>query len=514
MDAPPTLLALRHPRGRRRDRHPRRPGHHDRRAARRPTGSELRLGPAGSTDSASSIRRVVDAVFADNAEHPPLGRWLLGIASTLGEPFEPWLGGFDAFSVHAGRLAPALAFAFLVALVSGEAARRGNLAAGAAAGFSMLAMPRLFAHAHLAALDTFLCLFWTWSFLAALRAFEGPRPLRNASIAGLIWGLALLTKIHAWLLPPIVALIAFRALKPGRALAALALWTSFGLLAFFAGWPWLWYDSAARFRGYLLGTALNRMSLRVQYFGQVYGDRAVPWHYPWFYFAVTVPIGLHLLGMLGIGRGLKTDRLTLPVAAAILLFLVLFSTNVAVYDGERLFLVVFPLWALMIGKGFAGLLDRARGRPAVRVALIGLLLAQGFGTASMHPFGLSYYNALVGGLPGADRLGLELTYWGDSVDPALIDHLARIADRGDSAALAPTLHHLQATATLRPSLVEKEVRLDDESAVGRDRWVVVYRRLAYWNPALSAITQTKPRFVRSRQGVWLSGVWERPAPGP
>src|SRR2546423_9937711 len=33
-------------------------------------------------------RRVVDAVFGDNAEHPPLGRWLLGLASTLGEPFE------------------------------------------------------------------------------------------------------------------------------------------------------------------------------------------------------------------------------------------------------------------------------------------------------------------------------------------------------------------------------------------------------------------------------------------
>src|SRR5512135_488668 len=29
-------------------------------------------------------RDVVDAVYRDDAEHPPLGRWLLGIASTLG----------------------------------------------------------------------------------------------------------------------------------------------------------------------------------------------------------------------------------------------------------------------------------------------------------------------------------------------------------------------------------------------------------------------------------------------
>src|SRR5205823_8446888 len=38
-------------------------------------------------------RAVVDAVFRDNAEHPPLGRWLLGVASTLGEPFEVLLMG-------------------------------------------------------------------------------------------------------------------------------------------------------------------------------------------------------------------------------------------------------------------------------------------------------------------------------------------------------------------------------------------------------------------------------------
>src|SRR4051812_24996193 len=40
-------------------------------------------------------REVADAVFRDNAEHPPLGRWLLGIASTLGEPFEVLLRGKD-----------------------------------------------------------------------------------------------------------------------------------------------------------------------------------------------------------------------------------------------------------------------------------------------------------------------------------------------------------------------------------------------------------------------------------
>src|SRR5215468_8709813 len=66
-------------------------------------------------------RAVVERVFRDNAEHPPLGRWLLGIASVLAEPFEVLVKGPDPTEhyVLAGRLAPALTFAALVGLVAG-----------------------------------------------------------------------------------------------------------------------------------------------------------------------------------------------------------------------------------------------------------------------------------------------------------------------------------------------------------------------------------------------------------
>ena len=65
-------------------------------------------------------RKVVDRVFRDNSEHPPLGRWLLGIASELGEPVEVLWKGPDPTGhyVLAGRFAPALAFAALVCLIT------------------------------------------------------------------------------------------------------------------------------------------------------------------------------------------------------------------------------------------------------------------------------------------------------------------------------------------------------------------------------------------------------------
>jgi 4-amino-4-deoxy-L-arabinose transferase-like glycosyltransferase len=459
--------------------------------------------------SAATVTRV----FADNAEHPPLGRWLLGIASTVGEPFESWLGGVDPFSVHGGRLAPAICFGFLVGLVVRESSRRHGLAAGSAAGFSLLAMPRVFAHAHMAALDTFLCLFWVWALLAAARALDGPRPVRDMGLAGVVWGLALLTKIHAWLLPPIIAIAALSRLKPRHAVGAVSVWTLVGLATYFLGWPWLWYETVSRLRAYLLGTSLHRLSLQVQYFGHVFADRDVPWHYPWFYFAVTVPVGLHALGLLGLIRGLRdrpVDRFVLLLAAAVGLFLVVFSTRVAVYDGERLFLVTFPLWAMVIGRGFSAAWRWAQPKMWRKVMLLSFLCAQAVGALTMHPFGLSYYNLFVGGLPGAERLGLELTYWGDAVDPVLLNRLALAAQPGHTAALIPSLHHLQPSASTTASLFEHQITLETESAASRADWLVIYRRTAYWKPETYAITRAAPVFGRRRQGVWLSGFWRRP----
>jgi 4-amino-4-deoxy-L-arabinose transferase-like glycosyltransferase len=510
-------------------------------------------------------REVVWRVYHDNAEHPPLGRWLLGLASTLGEPFESWLGGPDPFSVHAGRLAPALAFAVLVDLIARTAGRRYGRVAALVAGLSLILMPRVFAHAHFGALDTFLTLFWIAALLAAVRALERKHVLAAMAGAGVVWGLALLTKIHAWLLPPIVLIWSLTRLRlddrgnvplpsllagegpsiarvgerlpppsPLRGgggkrsglkavlltLAAFVVWLVSGLTVFFLGWPWLWYDTLARLRQYF-GTGLERPAIRVQYFGQVYLDRDVPWHYPWFYFAVTVPVGLHLLGTLGVfqaWRMRRADSFPLLLVGTVLFWLAVFSTRVPVYDGERLFLVVFPLWALVIGLGFAAVWRRAQSR-WLRGLLVALFAAQGHGVTALHPFGLSYYNALVGGLPGAERRGLELTYWGDAIDRVLLDGLAQRARAGQTVALVPTLHHVQPEAAMTPalfqSLGQRGDALRSEADAPRADWLIVYRRTAYWRPELGPLlARAQPLLQRTRQGVWLSRVYALPPSRP
>ena len=160
----------------------------------------------------------------------------------------------------------------------------------------------------------------------------------------------------------------------------MAAWLAGGAAVFFVGWPWLWLAPLARFRQYLAsGTA--RQTIHVFYMGQVWNDRDVPWHYPWVMFAVTVPVGLLLLGALGMWAqrceckmqnakcklSASNPQSLIPnpspanplpkgegtlLAGVMLFVLTVFSLpGTHVYDGVRLFLMVFPLWAVWVGIG-------------------------------------------------------------------------------------------------------------------------------------------------------------------
>jgi hypothetical protein len=145
------------------------------------------------------------------------------------------------------------------------------------------------------------------------------------------------------------------------------------------------------------------------------------------------------------------------------------------------------------------------------------LLSQGYGTVSLHPFGLSFYNGLTGGLSGAERLGLELTYWNDAVDQVLLDRLARDGQPGATAALVPTLYQQQGLLTTNRALARARILLQDQPESLRSEWVVVSRRSAYLRPEiLKRLESGEGRLVatRSRKGVWLSALWHFPPTRP
>lgn len=469
-------------------------------------------------------------------DHPPLGRLWLGLFHEATLIISPPRGEHAPVVIAAARCGSAVAFGLLVGLIGMVAAKRYGTAAGWGAAAGLVLMPRVFGHAHIAALETVLNLTYLAAILSVVQSWEqekAPR-LKTAALCGIWLGLALLTKIQAIFLPIPVAIWAMVNWRH-RALVPLLVWGLVGLLVFFCGWPWLWLDPMGNLLKYV-GHASERSSIQVWYWGQTWADKAVPWHYPWVLFATTVPAGLHVLGIWGaatISRSVPTDDQRPKISAewlllASLLFpLLVFSLpGIAVYDGERLFLIVFPIWALFIGRGFAELGQVLRrhcpawSSPSVLVPglLTTLLAAQSIGLWQLAPCWLSYYNAITGGLSGADQLGLPVTYWGDSVTRELLVRAASSVPPDSVIAVEPVLHQFQMAAleSQCPAIRQRGLKLVPLDQSAPPEFVLIFQRREYlpagWQLGPPSY---RPVFTIQRQGVTLAGLYHRePAAKP
>ncbi|QDT18092.1 ArnT family glycosyltransferase [Alienimonas californiensis] len=426
-----------------------------------------------------TLGEIFDTDAGYMADHPPLAKLWLGLWHDLAwwahAPESP--GGF--FSVARARVGSAAAFALTVGLLVLCGTRWYGLPTGLAAGASLILMPRVFGHAHIASLETVTNLFFT-ACLCGVAAWWNPRvtTFKRPALCGLLFGLALLCKIQGALLGPTVAVWALyhawreHGWKEGwRAIGPVAVFGGVGLCVFFVGWPYLWLNPSEHGAAFL-GTITDRLPIRNYYLGQVWNGEEfdpTPWHYPLVMTLATVPVGITALALYGAWRGgiwggvrgeeggVRREKLgtagssPLPppsspltlFTAAVLVPLALVSTRgESLYDGVRLWLVIFPPLALLAGRGAGLLFERLKDwRPKLAVpAVVGLLAVQGVNVVWMSPVWLSSYSAVVGGLWGADRLGFERNYWGDAVTRDLLNAADRQAHTNAPFFVAPALH--------------------------------------------------------------------------
>jgi len=481
-----------------------------------------------------------------NPDHPPLGRFAIGAAHDVGRMILPANVPKPTYSVFAARLAPASTFALTILLCGVVAGRWWGRGAGVAAAMSISLMPRLFAHAHFASLETFVNLTFVatvlyigsrWCHTDSTAMNQQPQPglpWRVVIIAGFLFGLTLLTKMQAVLLPIPIGLWALWQWR-WRAVPMMLVFGTIGLAVFFLGWPWLWLDPNAHLRDYF-ARSTNRATLHCYYLGQTFNDRDVPWHYSYVIFLLTVPVGLHLFGFWGaIARRTSGSPSTnaandqhsrinprvLLLSITVLFPLTFFALpGLTVYDGSRLFLMVYPLWGMLAGRGAIVIYNWFTVRFNSRIAtclLAVFFAAQLPGSLLTHPCQLSYYNLLVGGPKGANSLGFESTYWRDSITRDLLVEVAERLPRGSTIYVAPVLHptNLQDIEGLSPLLLEREITLDaydnkDPAKVGRMKYILVFRRHADAWPALepSANPGSIIAEVR-REGVQLAVLYEQ-----
>ncbi len=374
-------------------------------------------------------------------QHPPVGKFAPAISWRL------LRGAVD--EVTALRMGNAALFAALTSLVFVLGAHVAGVAAGLFAAASFALMPRLFFHGHLTTLDIPVAFFWTLTVWLFLRWHGSARPrwwVRLLAL-GVCYGLALGTKNTSFILPPILAVWALVFDRRRQTLMLLTGMVLIAVLVFVATWPALFSDVPGRLLDYVNRMTLGHWDIVQYYLGQTYARP--PWHYPFVITAVTVPLTTLLLALLGLLRVMRRRR----DAASWLIVFNLFGVlgffgfvSSQVYGSERLFLVAFPYLAVLAGMGFAAVVDglwrvarwarqRASSRPqqsdapaaspsigrtTLAVAASALLLLPGaLGIMRMHPHELSYFSGLIGGAQGAERLGLELTYWCETYRAAL-----------------------------------------------------------------------------------------------
>jgi hypothetical protein len=119
-----------------------------------------------------------------------------------------------------------------------------------------------------------------------------------------------------------------------------------------------------------------------------------------------------------------------------------------VYDNDRLFIGAMPFIAALAAVGGVTVFEKLSPRlPArTRLAAAALLIAaailpQLVSAGRLYPHLLSYYSELIGGVAGAEKMGLEVTYWCETYNEVL-DYLNENAEPGDIVHIAPWSHDI------------------------------------------------------------------------
>jgi 4-amino-4-deoxy-L-arabinose transferase-like glycosyltransferase len=401
----------------------------------------------------------IDDHWAYNGEHPVLAKTLFALSHKLFGELLGWLSPMNAMRLPGmgfGALAVSLTYLFGAKVF-------GRLAGFAAAG-CLLFQPRYFFHAHLACFDVPITALWVAVVYAYWRSLE-EKP-SWAVVTGLLWGLALSTKLNAFFLPVVLVghwlVIHWREFswRPTESVTQfempripLAFWSMLiiGPLVFFLLWPRLWHEPVEHFRWYV-NFHLDHTHYFVQYFHRDLIYPPFPIEFPWVMTLVTVP-GTILLafvaGLLGLwpqGRA-WLDRWAQAISEwslperypdakgthALIVINLIFPIalismpDTPIFGGTKHWMPAMPFMAIIAGFGVQYVSRVIADWLSIRrAAFVGsamaMLAALGpavYATAHNHPFGTSYYSEVIGGQRGAADAGMMRQYWGYTSKQAL-----------------------------------------------------------------------------------------------
>ncbi len=440
--------------------------------------------------------------------HPPFSRILSGLTKVI---FSPVIDKFTAY-----RLAPAMLFSLLVAVMYQWMGTLFNRMTGLFAALTLLVIPNLFGFAHFAVTDMPLAVMW---FMTVYCFWKGLEDWRWSPVLGVVWGLALATKFPAIAIPIPLLLWAHLYRRPIYANNVFSM-IFLSPLVMVASQPYLWHETSRRifeflYEGLSRGFRPNT-SFPIYFYDHLYFTNELPWYYPFFITGVTLPEPILILTVVGLAATawLKPQREAVVLFLLNALFILVMGLfpGAVLHDGVRQLLPVLPLLAALAGVGFFSLgeylTEQSRRLAALQASkhlalkLSGILLFLAlslptFDLLAYHPYELSYYNRLVGGIRGAYQRGLEVTYFMEALNPNFLKHLDDHLPR--NAVVNAFLSNFMLTYYQRDGRLRKDIRISENTDA--QYTILLNRRSTFGEGALILL-----KFVRPYDAFRLDGV--------
>jgi len=429
----------------------------------------------------------IEKFFPDEV-HPPLGKYIIGTSIRLFSWFLPPL--------VAARVSIILLSASFIYLTYWIGKAILGREAGIFSALNLLLMPRVFGHMHLATLDITLSLFFllaTWAF------YRGLEEIKWSLLFGVIWGLCISVKASGlFLLPPLIlwSILA----KRKDSLKNFFFAFTISPLLFFLLWPRMWVHTFFHLRQYIYHQ-IYRLHIPVYYFGKVYTHSPPPWHYPWIMLLFTLPPVTLFLIFLGLRKIKGNPDLQIFIFPPLFFLFLVSLPQAEKYDGIRLFLPVFPFLSILAGCGFKFLYSKIKNRGFL------LLLPSFVSLLLLHPYYLSYYNLLCGGLKGAERLGMEITYWGDAMNMKVFNFINTHSPPFCTISFYPAGHLQTKFYSILGFL--KGGRKGVDTIRENSFLIVLQRREGLFNEKCRKILkESKPLYCVEKDGVWLVYIFK------
>jgi hypothetical protein len=277
-------------------------------------------------------------------------------------------------------------------------------------------------------------------------------------------------------------------------------------------WPF-WDDPWERLMYIPKFFSLNTVNIEVVYFGHWFcSSQNVPWHYPLGYLLAVTPLGVTLVFLVGLAVLFHGVIKKQPLPSLLLFWFLVpllryFSPKTGVMDGIRHFQeVIYPLAAIAaLGTdGILTLLSQTKSK--ISYSKLFIILGIGylvFLNIKYHPYQISYFSELVGGIKGA--LGrFDIDYWGSSQKQAI---LWLNENAPENAVIHVVMMPDVSAKYLRPDLLARvNTRGYDESdyVVVLNRQSFFYRYFYLWEYFL----RRRTAFIVENQGVPLTWVYD------